>query len=95
MSSKIGFIGLGIMGKPMAKNLLKAGHKLTVYDIVPAGMDEVVAAGAREGLVAEGRGEQDRHHHHDGARRSRSGAGGARPERRARRRETRARLSST
>jgi 3-hydroxyisobutyrate dehydrogenase-like beta-hydroxyacid dehydrogenase len=30
----IGFIGLGIMGKPMAKNLLKAGHKLVVYDIV-------------------------------------------------------------
>ena len=33
---KIGFIGLGIMGKPMAKNLLKAGHKLVVYDIQEA-----------------------------------------------------------
>jgi len=31
---KIGFIGLGIMGKPMAKNLMKAGHELVVYDIV-------------------------------------------------------------
>ena len=44
MTSKIGFVGLGIMGKPMAKNLLKASHSLVVYDIMPAGMDEVVAA---------------------------------------------------
>ncbi len=28
---KIGFIGLGIMGKPMAKNLVKAGHELVVF----------------------------------------------------------------
>ena len=49
MSSKIGFVGLGIMGRPMAKNLLKAGHQVTVYDIMPAGMDEVVAAGAEKG----------------------------------------------
>jgi 2-hydroxy-3-oxopropionate reductase len=44
---KIGFIGLGIMGKPMAKNLIKAGHDLTVYDIVEAAVDEVVKAGAK------------------------------------------------
>src|SRR5687767_15582745 len=37
------------MGKPMVKNLLKAGHKVTVYDIMPAGMDEVAAAGAEKG----------------------------------------------
>ena len=49
MSSKIGFVGLGIMGRPMAKNLLKAGHKVTVYDIMPAGMDDVAAAGAEKG----------------------------------------------
>ena len=49
MASKIGFVGLGIMGKPMAKNLLKASHSLVVYDIMPAGMDEVVAAGADKG----------------------------------------------
>ena len=30
---KIGFIGLGIMGKPMAKNLIKAGYSLVVNDI--------------------------------------------------------------
>ena len=47
--AKIGFIGLGIMGKPMAKNLLKAGHQLKVYDIVTAAVDELVAAGAERG----------------------------------------------
>lgn len=45
--AKIGFIGLGIMGKPMSKNLLKAGHELVVYDIVPAPLQELVAAGAK------------------------------------------------
>ncbi len=44
--AKIGFIGLGIMGKPMSKNLLKAGHELVVYDIVPSSVQELVAAGA-------------------------------------------------
>jgi 2-hydroxy-3-oxopropionate reductase len=47
--AKIGFIGLGIMGKPMAQNLLKAGHDLTVYDIVAGRMDELIKAGARRG----------------------------------------------
>ena len=46
---KIGFIGLGIMGKPMAKNLLKAGHELLVFDVVKEAVDEVVAAGAAKG----------------------------------------------
>jgi 2-hydroxy-3-oxopropionate reductase len=45
----IGFIGLGIMGKPMAKNLLKAGHKLVVYDIADAPVGELVQAGATAG----------------------------------------------
>jgi 2-hydroxy-3-oxopropionate reductase len=49
VASKIGFVGLGIMGKPMAKNLLKASHSLVVYDIMPAGMEELVAAGADKG----------------------------------------------
>ena len=43
---KISFIGLGIMGKPMAKNLLKAGHELRVYDRNTAALDELKAAGA-------------------------------------------------
>lgn len=46
---KIGFIGLGIMGKPMALNLVKAGYELTVYDIVAERIEELVQAGARRG----------------------------------------------
>ena len=47
MSKKIGFIGLGIMGKPMSKNLLKAGYDLTVCDINTAAVNEVAALGAK------------------------------------------------
>ena len=43
---KIGFIGLGIMGKPMCKNLLKAGHQLIVYNRSSGAMDELFNAGA-------------------------------------------------
>ena len=49
---KIGFIGLGIMGKPMAKNLLKAGHEVVCYDVVKENVENVVAAGARAGKSA-------------------------------------------
>jgi 3-hydroxyisobutyrate dehydrogenase-like beta-hydroxyacid dehydrogenase len=45
-TKKIGFIGLGLMGKPMAMNLLKAGHSLTVWNRTPAKARELVAAGA-------------------------------------------------
>lgn len=47
MAERIGFVGLGIMGKPMAKNLLKAGYSLTVFDIVGDNMEEVVTEGAK------------------------------------------------
>ncbi len=46
---RIGFIGLGIMGKPMARNLLKAGYDHVVYDIVEANTNDVVADGAAAG----------------------------------------------
>jgi 2-hydroxy-3-oxopropionate reductase len=46
----IGFIGLGIMGRPMAKNLIKAGYKLVVYDKY-AKFDDLVSSGA-EGAVS-------------------------------------------
>ncbi|NDP38409.1 MAG: 2-hydroxy-3-oxopropionate reductase [Rhodoferax sp.] len=45
----IGFIGLGIMGRPMAKNLLKAGYTLVVYDKF-AKFDDLVALGAKGGV---------------------------------------------
>ena len=44
---KIGFIGLGIMGKPMSKNLLKAGHEVVCFDVNKAALDDVVAAGGK------------------------------------------------
>ena len=51
---KIGFIGLGIMGKPMALNLIKGGHELCVYDVLKEKVDEVAAAGAKPaGSIAE------------------------------------------
>ena len=46
---KVGFIGLGIMGKPMAKNLLKAGHQVCVNDFHKEAVEELVAAGATAG----------------------------------------------
>lgn len=47
MPQVIGFIGLGIMGRPMARNLLKAGYPLVVYNRSRGPVDELVAAGAR------------------------------------------------
>lgn len=44
---KIGFIGLGIMGKPMVRNLLKAGYEVCVYDVIPENVDAAVEAGAK------------------------------------------------
>lgn len=49
----IGFIGLGIMGRPMAKNLCKAGYTLYVTDHHPEHIAEVAAAGAREATIEE------------------------------------------
>jgi 3-hydroxyisobutyrate dehydrogenase len=43
---KIAFLGVGHMGAPMARNLIKAGHTLCVFDIVAANVDSLTAAGA-------------------------------------------------
>jgi 2-hydroxy-3-oxopropionate reductase len=45
-SERIGFIGLGIMGKPMARNLLEAGYEVVVHSRSPGPVDELVDAGA-------------------------------------------------
>ena len=50
MSDTIGFIGLGIMGKPMAHNLLKAGYAVVVHNRHQEVTDELVAAGASTGI---------------------------------------------
>ena len=47
MAQVVGFIGLGIMGKPMARNLLKAGHQLVVHSRTPLPVDEIVKDGAK------------------------------------------------
>ena len=50
---KIGFIGLGIMGKPMAKNLVKAGYSLMVNNLTPEPVKELVACGAEAATQKE------------------------------------------
>jgi 2-hydroxy-3-oxopropionate reductase len=42
---RVGFVGLGVMGKPMARNLLKAGHELVLFSRTRASVDEVAAEG--------------------------------------------------
>jgi 3-hydroxyisobutyrate dehydrogenase len=44
--SEIGFIGVGNMGGPMVRNLLKAGHRVTVFDLVPEAVTRCITAGA-------------------------------------------------
>ncbi|KAK0161556.1 hypothetical protein PV327_010015 [Microctonus hyperodae] len=51
--SNVGFVGLGNMGNSMAKNLLKKGHKLTVYDTNKSAVTNLVEAGARGASSAE------------------------------------------
>lgn len=48
----IGFIGLGNMGAPMAANLVKAGHQVTGFDIVPAAVEALAAKGGRAAASA-------------------------------------------
>ncbi len=49
MTARVGFIGLGIMGRGMARNILRAGFPLTVWNRTPSRMDPLVQAGARAG----------------------------------------------
>jgi 2-hydroxymethylglutarate dehydrogenase len=52
MAISVGFIGLGNMGNPMALNVLKGGFALTVFDLNPKAMQNVVEAGAKEASSA-------------------------------------------
>jgi 2-hydroxy-3-oxopropionate reductase len=49
MNELIGFIGLGVMGRPMAKHLVAKGHQVLVFNRSPSAVDELVKAGARAG----------------------------------------------
>ena len=68
MKETIGFIGLGLMGRPMAKNLLKAGYPLVVTSRSHGPVDDLVAAGAARRRFAGRRRPRGDPHHHDGAR---------------------------
>ena len=46
--SRVGFIGVGVMGAPMARNLLKAGHRVRAFDTSAAAMTGVVRDGATD-----------------------------------------------
>ena len=50
---EVGFVGLGIMGRPMVRNLMKAGYSLTVYDIVATSMEEMATDGAKPASSAK------------------------------------------
>ena len=50
--ARIGFVGLGNMGLPMALNLIKAGHAVTGYDVSPAGVEKLKAGGGSVGKSA-------------------------------------------
>ena len=67
MSNTVGFIGLGLMGKPMARNLLKKGFSVIVHSRSRGPVDELVE-GRREHGGLPCRGCARRHtHHHDAA----------------------------
>ena len=90
MQGPIGFIGLGIMGRPMAKNLLKAGHAVVVHNRSQAAVQELAGLGAKTAdspaAVARAAGRPD---HHDAAELPRRRAGRPGPEGAARGRPVR------
>lgn len=46
MADKVGFIGVGLIGTPMARHVLQAGYSLVIYDVRPSQMDSLVKEGA-------------------------------------------------
>jgi 3-hydroxyisobutyrate dehydrogenase-like beta-hydroxyacid dehydrogenase len=60
MAEKVGFIGLGNIGNPMSRNVLKAGFPLIVYDVNPAAIDRLVKEGAEAAAPKEWAGVESR-----------------------------------
>lgn len=58
MKERIGFIGLGAMGLPMSKNVIRKGYEVTAYDIVKPRLDALVTLGAKAGTSAKDVAEQ-------------------------------------
>ena len=92
---RIGFIGLGLMGKPMALNLLKKGFPLTVHSRSQAPVDALVSAGAAAAASPAAVAAVDRRHHHDGPRLAGRAPGARRTSTACSRRCARAASSST
>ena len=80
--ASIGFIGLGNMGAPMAANLVKAGHGVTGYDLNPAALRTLTAAGGRGAVSASEAANRRRLHRCKRRRRLQSAPFGAPRERR-------------
>ena len=87
-SPVVGVIGLGIMGAPMARNLLRAGFPLVVWNRTAARADALVAEGARARRLRARGSRAGRDHDHDAVRLARRGRGLPRARRRARGRGT-------
>ena len=67
--ARIGFIGLGNMGLPMAQNLIKAGHSVVGLDVSKAQVDKLLAAGGTAADSVKAATSRCRHRHHHAARR--------------------------
>ena len=89
--ARIGFIGLGNMGLPMAQNLIKAGHQVEGVDVNPAAVAKLVAAGGVSVETAKSRGRARRRRHHHAA----GGQAGARGLSRLRRHRSRTPIAGT
>ena len=85
MPPQIGFIGLGLMGKPMALNLRKKGFEVLVHNRSRAAVEALVTAGARPAGSPAEVARSAQNHHHDAARRSRRREGARGRRRRVRR----------
>ena len=75
MAEHVGFIGLGIMGRGMAANLLRAGFPLTVWNRTPERAEPLAAAGAAVAASPAELGRSQRHRHHLRQRHARRGSG--------------------
>jgi 3-hydroxyacyl-CoA dehydrogenase len=80
---RLGYIGLGSMGGAMARNLAVAGHDLTVYDLDPGRIEDLVGSGARRAASGGGVGRRGRRAVHVVARAAPGRGGDARSNRRA------------
>ena len=88
-AEKLGYLGLGLMGIPMTRRLLNAGHDVTVWNRSPGKAGGLVEAGATLAATPRERRSERRHYFHVPARCVRRGGSGVRPRRPGKRRRRR------